>query len=294
MDGLIQWGLGVVQWIQMFRSPLLDQFFLTINFLGDEEFYLLFFPLIFWCFHKAVGYRLAFLFLFSAWANAFLKNVFAAPRPYDVDPKLYAPIKTTGYGIPSGHTQGTLVTWGNLATQLKTRLWWTLAVVIPLFVGIGRMYLGDHFPQDVLAGALIGIVLVAVYAVCEPRVSAWLNARASLALQLALAAIVPIALAIVFLGTAAVPLGALFGFGIGLVLEEKYVRFSPRGVWWKQVLKFALGIAIALGLRFALKPLLGDTALMNFARYALIGAWMSLGAPWMFVRARLAGQTAAK
>ncbi len=290
MDGLIQWGLEVVRWIQTFRSPLLDQFFLTINFLGDEEFYLLFFPLIFWCFHKAVGYRLAFLFLFSAWVNAFLKNVFAAPRPHDVDPKLYAPIKTTGYGIPSGHTQGTLVTWGNLATQLRRPLWWALAIVIPLGVGIGRMYLGDHFPQDVIAGALIGIVLVAGYAAFEPGVAAWLNARASLALKLVLATLVPLALAIVFLDTAAVPLGALLGFGIGLVLEEKYVRFEPRGAWWKQVLKFAIGIAIALGLRLGLKPLLGDVAAMNFVRYAIIGAWMSLGAPWVFVQSKLAGK----
>jgi membrane-associated phospholipid phosphatase len=169
MNELIRWGLEIVRWIQTFRNPLLDQFFLTINFLGDEEFYLLFFPLIFWCFHKAIGYRLAFLFLVSAWTNAFFKNVFAAPRPHDVDPKLYAPIKTTGYGIPSGHTQGTVVTWGNLATQLKTRAWWTLAILIPLFVGIGRMYLGDHFPQDVLAGAGLGVLLVVGYALVQPR-----------------------------------------------------------------------------------------------------------------------------
>jgi len=287
MNELIQWGLEIVRWIQTFRNPLLDQFFLTINFLGDEEFYLLFFPLIFWCFHKAIGYRLAFLFLVSAWTNAFFKNVFAAPRPHDVDPKLYAPIKTTGYGIPSGHTQGTVVTWGNLATQLKTRAWWTLAILIPLFVGIGRMYLGDHFPQDVLAGAGLGVLLVVGYALVQPRLGEWVASQ-SIGLQLGLAVLLPVALAIVYLDTAAVPLGALAGFGIGLVLEEKYVRFSPRGEWWKQIIKLVIGMAIAFGLRIALKAVLGDAALMNLARYAIIGFWLAFGAPWVFVQGKLA------
>lgn len=240
-----------------------------------------------------MGYRLAFLFLFSEWTNQALKTWFAAPRPHDVDPKLYAPIKTTGYGIPSGHTQGTVVTWGNLATQLKSALWWTLAIVIPLFVGIGRMYLGDHFPQDVIAGALIGIVLVAGYAWLQPRAATWLNARASFALRLVLAAMVPLALAIIYLGTAAVGLGAMLGFLVGLVLEERYVRFSPRAVWWKQALKLAIGLAIALGLRLGLKPLLGDAAMMTMLRYAVIGLWMALGAPWVFVIAKLAGHESA-
>ena len=48
MDGLIQWGLGIVQMIQTFRNPVFDVFFLTINFLGEEEFYILCLPLIFW------------------------------------------------------------------------------------------------------------------------------------------------------------------------------------------------------------------------------------------------------
>lgn len=288
MDGLIQWGLMVVQWIQSFRNPILDQFFLTINFLGDEEFYLLFFPLIFWCFSKPIGYRLAFLFLFSEWSNQLLKNVFAAPRPYQVNDKLYAPVKTGGYGIPSGHTQGTVVTWGNLATQLKSSLWWVLAVAIPLCVGIGRMYLGDHFPQDVIAGAIIGIMLVAAYAVLQPRAATWLNARASFTLKLTLAVIVPLALAAIFLSTAAVGLGALLGFAIGLVLEEEYVRFDPRGVWWKQIVKLAIGLAVALGLRLALKPILPAGDVFTFVRYTVIGLWMALGAPWVFVVARLA------
>ncbi len=288
MNDWIQWGLEVVRAIQTIRNPALDQFFLTINFLGDAEFYLIFFPVLFWCFSKSVGYRLAGVFLFSSFLNETLKAVFAQPRPYQVDKNLWAPVQQPGYGIPSGHTQNTLTTWGNLATQLRRRGWWALAFAIPLSVGFGRMYLADHFPQDVIAGAILGVALVAGYAVLEPPATRWIIAQ-SLARKLALAVLAPLALALVFFSVkTAVPIGAMLGFFVGAILEERYVRFSPRGAWWQHLLKFALGVAIGLGLRVALKPLLGETPVGDTIRYAIIGVWFALGAPWVFVLARLA------
>lgn len=289
MNELIQWGLGVVQWIQTFRNPVLDQFFLTINVLGDEQFYLLFFPLIFWCISKPIGYRLAFVFLLGEFAKESLKEILAQPRPYQVDKNLWAPVKQSGFGIPSGHTSSTVITWGNLATQLKKPVWWGLAIAVPLAVGTGRMYLADHFPQDVIAGALLGITFVVGYAFLQPRAALWLNTRASLPMKLALATLAPILLALLhFSDNTTVSIGALFGFSIGLILEEEYVHYSPRGEWWKQVLKFALGFAVAMGLRFGLKTVLGDAAIATTLRYAVIGFWFAFGAPWVFVMARLA------
>lgn len=288
MDGLVQWGLEIVRWIQTFRNPVFDQFFLSINFLGDEEFYLLFFPIIFWCFSKTLGKRFGVLFFLSMYVNQFLKDLFAAPRPYQVDSKLYAPIKQTGYGIPSGHAQGTSTVWGYFATQLKSPVWWAIAVAIPLFVGIGRMYLGDHFPQDVLLGWALGIVFVAVYAMFQSRVGDWLGQQ-SMTMKLALAIIIPIILAILHLTTdTATLIGVMLGFYVGLILEEKWIGFDVRTVWWKQLVKLAIGLAITLGLRFGLKAILPAIDISNVVRYGVIGLWISLGAPWVFVKTRLA------
>ena len=293
MDGLIQWGLGIVQMIQTFRNPVFDGFFLTINFLGEEEFYILCLPLIFWCLHKALGMRLGAVLVFSTFVNQSLKDFFAAPRPYQVDSKLYAPLKTTGYGIPSGHSQGTVTFWGYLATQVKTRLWWALAILIPLFVGIGRMYLGDHFPQDVLLGWALGIVIVATYAMLQPRAGQWI-AKQSLAVQIALAIIVPLALAALhFTSDTAKSAGVLLGFYAGLPIEEKFIRFDARTDWLKQIIKFAIGLAVLLALRFGLKAIFPEQALFDLIRYAAMGLWVSIGAPWVFVIARLAQRTTA-
>ena len=288
MDGLIQWGLGIVQMIQTFRNPVFDVFFLTINFLGEEEFYILCLPLIFWCLHKALGMRLGAVLVFSTYVNQSLKDFFAAPRPYQVDSKLYAPLKTAGYGIPSGHSEGTVTFWGYLATKLKTRLWWALAIVIPLFVGIGRMYLGDHFPQDVLLGWALGIIIVAAYAIYQPRAGQWI-AKQSLAVQIALAIILPLALAAFhFTSDTAKSAGVLLGFYVGLPIEEKFIRFDARTDWLKQIIKFVIGLAVLLALRFGLKAIFPEQALFDLIRYAAMGLWVSIGAPWVFVAARLA------
>lgn len=285
MDGLIQWGLGIVQWIQTFRNPVFDAFFLTINFLGEEEFYILCLPLIFWCLHKALGMRLGAVLVFSTFINQSLKDFFAAPRPHQY-PNVWSPLKTTGFGIPSGHSQGTATFWGYIATQLKS-WWWALAIALPLFVGIGRMYLGDHFPQDVLLGWTLGFVIVAAYAWLQPRAGNWLG-KQSMTTQIALAIIVPLALfALHATNDTAKSIGVLLGFYAGLPIEEKFIRFDARAAWWKQIVKFVIGLAVLLAFRFGLKAIFPELPVFDLIRYAAMGVWASLGAPWVFVATRL-------
>jgi PAP2 superfamily len=73
---------------------------------------------------------------------------------------------------------------------------WVLAVVIPILVSIGRMYVGVHFPQDVFVGEAIGWARLVAYTTYEPRVGAWFTACVSLAIKLALAIAMPLALVI--------------------------------------------------------------------------------------------------
>lgn len=291
MPDLIPWELSVVQWVQSFRNPLLDSFFLTINYLGEAYFFLAFIPLLYWCIHKQTGYRFGLLVGFSTYLNLALKDFFATARPYQVAPNLYVPAKESTYGMPSFHAQQTTLSWGYLATQFKVRWLWALALVIPLLVSIGRMYVGVHFPQDVIAGAAIGLVLFVAYAAYEPRVGEWFKTRTSLVMKLAVAILVPLALVGIHstLDTAT-NLGTLMGFSTGLVLEEEFVRFDTRGEFWKRVARLVIGGAVLLGLQQGLKILMPEAALTNFVRYSTVGLWLGVGAPWAFVKAGLAGQ----
>jgi hypothetical protein len=88
-----------------------------------------------------------------------------------------------------------------------------------------------------------------------------------------------------------VAVGALLGGGIGIVLETRYVRFSARGEMWKRTVRFLIGAAVLIGLRFGLKAAfegLEPVAIFRVLRYAIIGLWLAYAAPWVFVRFNLA------
>ena len=85
--------------------------------------------------------------------------------------------------------------------------------------------------------------------------------------------------------------GALLGFLPGIALERRWIRFCSDGSMFKRSLRFIVGLVVLLGiwlgLRFAFSEL-EPTSLLRVVRYACVGLWGALGAPWLFVRLRLA------
>jgi undecaprenyl-diphosphatase len=98
--------------------------------------------------------------------NLGLKQVFQRVRPLDVEPLA----RLATYSFPSGHAVASTAFYGAVCTlvvlRARSRALRVLAVVtgllmVPL-VGFSRMYLGAHYFSDVLAGACVGIICVAL------------------------------------------------------------------------------------------------------------------------------------
>jgi len=292
MDSIWQWGLEFIRAIQSVHGPVLDTAFRAITFLGDEEFYLLILPLVYWCIDTRAGARLFLVFLPSSFLNALLKGVFCHPRPFVLDPSVQL-AEAEGYCLPSGHAQGSVVLWGALAATLRKRWLWILATVLSLLIGFSRIFLGVHFPHSVLAGWSIGVVIVALYVLLERPISAFLL-RAQLGAQLALAIVVPLLLLLLIpTPDSAVSLGALMGASVGLALAQRWARFSADGAWWQRVVRFLVGVlgvaALYVGLK-AMFPSEGEALYFGLrtVRYSLVGLWGAFVAPWLFLRLRLA------
>ena len=115
MQQLMDWGIALILWLQQFH-PTLDLPFRALTFVGDELFFLLFLPLIYWCLDRRTGARVTLLFLISAYVNALAKVFASQPRPAQYDARVWAYSDVGGSGgFPSGHTQNTLTVWGYLA-----------------------------------------------------------------------------------------------------------------------------------------------------------------------------------
>ena len=291
MQPLMDWGIALILWLQQFR-PALDLPFRAFTFTGDELFFLLFLPLVYWCLDRRLGARVTLLFLVSAYVNAVAKVFAAQPRPalYDARVWAYSDVGGSG-GFPSGHTQNTLAVWGYLAAKVRRTWMWIVAGVLIVFVPLSRLYLGVHFPHDLLGGYVIGALLLFVYLRWGERGEQWL-AGLGLGAQLALVAAFSIPLMLIFPSEDGVTGGAtLLGMGIGFVLQARWVGFEADGVLWKRVVRYALGAAVIVGLWAGLRAAfsgLEPALLFRFIRYALMGLWGGAGAPWAFVRLGLA------
>jgi hypothetical protein len=136
MKPFLDWGIEVVVWFQQF-GPTLDLPFKSLTFLGNLEFFLVLMPFIYWCVDRRLGARLLVLFLISAYVNAMAKVVADQPRPFQYDARVQPLVHAGGGGMPSGHTQGAVVVWGYLASQIRSGKIWIIAgflmIAIPIW-----------------------------------------------------------------------------------------------------------------------------------------------------------------
>ncbi len=292
MESMLDWGIQVILWFQQF-SPALDLPFKALTFLGDETFYLIFMPLFYWCIDRHSGARLFILLLFSYYINAIAKVMADQPRPFHYDQRVRAVVHAGGGGMPSGHTQNAVVIWGFLAARSGKTIAWLTAGFLMIGIPLSRVYLGVHFPTDLFGGYLLGGLILVLFLWLSPRAELWL-AKKSFAWQLGISFFGPLILILLnptgnkdILSMTSV----LSGICVGFVLERRFVGFSCESIWWKRVIRYLLGVAVLFSLWGGLKVAfsgLEPAALFRFIRYALVGLWAGMGAPWMFVWLRLA------
>ena len=128
---------------------------------GEETFYILVASIIFWCVNKKFGYKLGFALLTSTIVNNALKDIVNSPRPIGISGIRSLRIETaTGQSFPSGHTQGSTTFWVSCIIQIKKKWIYIVGILVIILVGFSRMYLGVHYPIDVIGGIVIGIIWI--------------------------------------------------------------------------------------------------------------------------------------
>ena len=291
-------GYPFIQWLQRFHHPVLDVLFINITRLGNEEFYWLFLPGLYWLGDRRLGARIILLFLVSVWINDLLKNAFALPRPSPEVVRVLYPESGMSYGFPSGHAQFGTALWGGLALELRRRwVTWAAAVLIAL-LSLSRLYLGLHFPLDVWGGLGIGLATLAVYARLIPGRAAQPSGGRAIPLPTLLLALLALLSSGLLLdrrepNLLAKPLGLLLGAGIGWWLTARGgCRHSPVP-WPVQLAKLLIGYAAMFGVILGLAPQFPEHFAGRLARYALIGFVTAGGVPWLFARLRLEPRPAA-
>ena len=275
----------------------------AVTQLGGEVIFIVAAVVVFWCVSKWEGYYLMTIAFCGTVLNQFLKLICRVPRPWVRDPNFTivesARAEATGYSFPSGHTQNAIGLFGGMA-RWGGRRWVRIGLTaLALVIAFSRMYLGVHTPADVgvslvLAAALVlGLYPLMRRAQEKPRYMGYVLA----------AMLVVSGAFVVFVETCGFPadmdaenlasgignawkmLGAVAGMTLAWLLDRRYTHLETQAVWWVQVLKVVVGMALLLAIKSGLKApllaLLGHEGLAGGVRYFLLV--LVAGAVWPLV-----------
>lgn len=295
--------MDILYALEKIRTPFWNGVMSAVTQLGGEVIFIVAAVVVFWCVSKWEGYYLMTIAFCGTVLNQFLKLICRVPRPWVRDPNFTivesARAEATGYSFPSGHTQNAIGLFGGMA-RWGGRRWVRIGLTaLALVIAFSRMYLGVHTPADVgvslvLAAALVlGLYPLMRRAQEKPRYMGYVLA----------AMLVVSGVFVVFVETCGFPadmdaenlasgignawkmLGAVAGMTLAWLLDRRYIHFETQAVWWVQVIKVAVGMALLLAIKSGLKApllaLLGHEGLAGGVRYFLLV--LVAGAVWPLV-----------
>ena len=160
MDWLLQLDGNILLWIQEYvRNDFLTPTMKFITSLGNGGWLWIALALILCIPKKTRWVGIAAVISLAIGAlitNVALKNLVARIRPYEVVDGLKLIIaKPHDFSFPSGHTCASFAAAMVLFKMLPKK-WGVPAVVLATLIGLSRLYVGVHYPTDVLGGFIIG------------------------------------------------------------------------------------------------------------------------------------------
>ena len=304
METMLQWGLDFIRFVQTFASPPLTAFMLILTMLGSTAAYLILIPFVYWCIDEKKGLHLGIVVLASSWLNITLKYFFDQPRPFfpNFDPSVGMINEFLG-GFPSGHAQTSLVMWVFIALWARKKWIWGIAVSMCLLIAFSRIYLGVHFPTDVLGGWIFGGIILLAYFKLAPIAEKYLERGGIRACIIASAAAAFIMIVNRPGEEPVIPAGLIFGLGAGYCLNKRYIGFKSSAFfanpgekrnYFILFARFLPGVILLFLALLALGEILPryqhfeNYALLLFFGFGIAALWISAGAPWLFTKTRLA------
>ncbi|MEN6343538.1 MAG: phosphatase PAP2 family protein [Methanospirillum sp.] len=308
------WEIDVVLWLQSFTWLFLPM--AVVSAIGSPAFYLGLMAVLAWWRDARFSFRLGVLLAVTAVTNDIAKLLVHAPRPYWVSSSVLPLELQNSFGLPSGHAELAVALLGLVALRLRRPLATVALGALAFLIGLSRIVRGAHFPLDVLAGFLLGFVVLGAFLLVEPivaRSAARLRPRTRImiALILSLAAVAtsgavagtdglwspdpawtgevadlaPVSIEFTLIGA---------GLALGLVIGREFER-APRpfrslaGGLAGTLVGLAVLALLWFGVGLALPGAGLEAAAGAYLRSVAIGVWALAGAPAVFAYLGLLG-----
>jgi membrane-associated phospholipid phosphatase len=274
---------AILMWIQQLERTWLDFWMILASFLGNLDFYIFAIAILYWMVQRRIAIRIATLLIASVSLNEALKVWFQVERPIGQPGirSLYTE-SAPGYSFPSGHSQAAATFWGYLAVQYK-RIWFiSLAVLIILMISFSRLYLGVHWPLDVIGGLLLGAGVIGLAGKVETYM---FEKRLTSFAKIFFATLLSLFVILVYPKDEGIQLsGYLCGLLIGYMIVDKWMDCFLPPSWLERLAVGITGCGVLAACREILILLAPSGHLSMWGVYGLLGIYIGWIAPWMFVK----------
>lgn len=325
-----QWGIEVIRTVQNFSTPFLNEIMKIFTDASTYGFVVFIIGLYLWCIDYKKGLHLAYAAAFTSGLNGGIKRIFKIPRPFTHAPEIM--LKSIGgFSTPSGHSSISAFIYpavlfykpfreklskdaqsakpqknGTASGKLKI----AAAIILPLLVGFSRVYLGVHYPTDVLLGWGLGAFIFLSMMFFLPAIEAKLSTlnrteedpqnikfKKTASIRFTLAAFFSFIL--IFISREKVTeAGAILGLAFGNIRifeNSKYSFDASSGTWVQKLLRFIIGSALSCIpiLIFYLLKIDSSYAqyrLYRFLEFFMIGLIASGLAPIIFCLLKISGE----
>ena len=245
------------------------------SFIGGEMGLMVMLVISMFCWKKKTGQRLVMVVAsLLAWF-AMIKAVVKRPRPYFEYPdrvKTLTPVSTDasatdiaaqGYSFPSMHSGAVVTSYFTLARETKKKWPYVFAALLSLLIGYFRVVTGNHYPSDVIAGWILGFVIIWIFDMLDKHIKKqWVQSLMIIAVTLP---------GLIYVRTEDyfTSLGLMIGASLAIPFERKYVKYEDTRNVFAMILRSLGAFAIYIGFNTLLKMPFDKQFLANASLAAL-------------------------
>ena len=219
----MEFQIDIIKKIQEIASTQLDILFEVITMSAEVPVIVVIAAIIYWCINKNAGQKLLLALIGNIALNTGIKETFKIDRPIGIEGIDSNRVHTAGgYSFPSGHTQTATTFWTSLMIIFK-KLWiYIVGSMLVIGVGLSRIYLGVHWPTDIIGGWIIGIL----FTMFLIKVFSYSKEESTYVPLIIL--IIPFIVYAYFLNSESYTkmVGLFLGFVAGYIFEDRYINFD--------------------------------------------------------------------